>query len=56
MQETYKRIKEQEQAKNGLVILKAIYGNSEEIADLDNEYVDGFDENFICSLQNIVSC
>lgn len=39
MQETYKRIRDQEQAKNGLVILKAIYGDSEEIANLDSEYV-----------------
>lgn len=39
MQETYKRIKEQEQTKNGLVILKGIFGNADEIANLDTEYV-----------------
>lgn len=37
MQETYKRIKEQEEAKKGLVILQALYGNSEEIANFESE-------------------
>ncbi|XP_035211787.1 dnaJ homolog subfamily C member 11-like isoform X2 [Stegodyphus dumicola] len=40
MEETYKRIRAQEEAKNGLIILQAIYGNSEEISNLEPDHIE----------------
>lgn len=51
MQETYKRIKEQEEAKNGLVILKAIYGDSEQIANLEADSLESKKDIFDATIQ-----
>ncbi|XP_042899437.1 dnaJ homolog subfamily C member 11 [Parasteatoda tepidariorum] len=40
MQETYKRIVEEEKRKNGLIITMAIYGNTDSISNLNMEQID----------------
>lgn len=50
MQETYRRIKEQE-SRNGLIILQAIYGNAEEISNISSESLETKDNIFDCTVQ-----
>ncbi|XP_054714168.1 dnaJ homolog subfamily C member 11-like [Uloborus diversus] len=40
MQETYRRIKSQEEERNGLIISQAIYGSAEELSNLDSDTID----------------